>query len=144
MAVIGWIFVSALVLFGLFVLGLYAYPIVAAKIKSIKYSIEKRVEDEKLDADKRSDARQHRDEIRRQKDFELKDKKLDARLSKVNKRIEILRAKLELAEQLERQVNETRDETPVVEEPEHEEPVVPYTPVIQTPVEPEEDEQPIE
>lgn len=142
MAVVGWIFVTALVLFGLFALGISVYPIIAAKIKGMKYNIEKRVEDEKLDADKRSEARQHRDEIKRQKDFELADRKLDARLSKVNKRIEILKAKLELAEQLEKQVAETREDIPAEELVV--EPIVQQPLVIQTPAEPEEDEQPQE
>ena len=110
MAVYGWIILILQALLALFVIGLVVGPVIIAKVKNFKYSIQKRCEDEKLDINKRSDERKHRDEIKRQKDFELANKKLDAKLNKVDKQIKLQTKKLELAEKLKKQTQVEKSE----------------------------------
>lgn len=100
MAIFGWIMLSLLAAFGMFILVLFIIPFVISETKVMNYKIKKAIEDKKLDVDKRSEARKHRDEIKREKDFELANKKLDAKLYKVDKQIEIHTKKLKLATEL--------------------------------------------
>lgn len=108
MLIFGWISLILLGLFGLFMIGLCVGPFVISKIKSFNYKIKCYVEDEKLDSDKRSEERKHRDEIKRQRDFELANKKLDVKLNKVNKQIKIQTEKLKLAEELKKHTHEEK------------------------------------
>lgn len=110
MLVFGWISLILLGLFGLFMIGLYIGPFVISKIKSFSYRVKSYIEDEKLDADKRSDERKRRDEIKRQKDFELANKKLDAKINKVDKQIKLHTKKIELAEKLKKETEDLKDE----------------------------------
>lgn len=110
MLIFGWISLVLLGLFGLFMIGLYIGPFVISKIKSFRYKIKCYVEDEKLDADKRSEERKHRDELKRQKDFELANKKLDAKINKVDKQIKLHTKKLELAEKLKKETEDLKDD----------------------------------
>lgn len=163
MAVIGWIAIILLALLGLVTACLAIYPFLASKVLALKHKTSRFVEDEKLDIDKRSEERKHRQEIKRHKDFELADKKLDAKLSKVNKKIKIQMEKLRLAQELEKELTGERlsvpaeshhhhhhrpepvVEEPVEEEPEIQEPII--EPEIQQPVvepEPEPVESPVE
>ena len=71
-----------------------------SECKTLSFKIKRAIEDKKLDAQKRSEARQHRDELKREKDFELANKRLDAKLLKVDKQIKLQTQKLELAKQL--------------------------------------------
>lgn len=100
MLVFGWIALILVALFGMFCIGLIIGPSVLSKIKTFTYRLKKLEQDEKDDADKRSDERKRRDEIKRQKDFELANKKLDAKLNKVDKQIKLQTKKLKLAEKM--------------------------------------------
>ena len=126
MAVFGWIALILLAMLGIFVIGLYLGPVIIAKVKSFGYNIKKKVEDEKLDTDKRSEERKNRDAIKRQRDFELANKKLDVKLNKVDKKIKLQTEKLELAEKLKKQTEVEKAEL-IKEEPKVEEPKVEET-----------------
>ena len=110
MIVFGWISMIALMLFGLFILGLLVGPFVIAKIKTFSFRLKRYIDDEKLDIDKRSDERRNRQEIKRTKDFELANKKLDIKLNKVNKQIKIQNEKLKLTEELRQKIEEEKSE----------------------------------
>jgi len=110
MIVFGWISMIALMLFGLFILGLLVGPFVVAKIKTFAFRLKRYIEDEKLDIDKRSDERRNRQEIKRTKDFELANKKLDIKLNKVNKQIKIQNEKLKLTEELRQKIEDEKSE----------------------------------
>ena len=100
MVVFGWIMLALLAAFGFGILVTFAIPFVVTEFRTMGYKIKKAFQDKKEDIDKRSEARKHRDEIKRQRDFELADKKLDAQLLKVDKKIEIHNKKLKLANEL--------------------------------------------
>ena len=100
MEIFGWIILALLAAFGIFILVLFTIPFIASESKALSYKIKKAIEDRKEDIDKRSEARKHRDEIKRQRDFELADKKLDAKLLKVDKQIELHNKKLKIANEL--------------------------------------------
>ena len=104
MEIFGWIMLILLALFGAFMVGLMIGPFVVAKIRSFGYKMHTFIEDEKVDADKRSDQRRNRQELKRQRDFELANKKLDVKLSKVDKKIKIQSEKLKLSQDLEKQL----------------------------------------
>ena len=89
----GWISLICLGIVGLGIIVLITYPYVISEIKSLKYRTEKLIEDKKLDADKKSEERKKRDEIKREKENELANKKLDAKLQKLDKQIEIYKKK---------------------------------------------------
>ena len=108
MLIFGWISLILLGLFGLFMIFLMVGPFVLSKVKTFNYRIKSYVEDEKLDADKRSDERKHRDEIKRQRDFELANRKLDIKLNKVDKKIKIQTEKLRLAEKIKKETTEEK------------------------------------
>lgn len=100
MEIFGWIMLALLAAFGIFILVLFVIPFAVSESKALSYKIKKAVQDRKEDIDKRSEARKHRDEIKRQRDFELADKKLDAKLLKVDKQIELHNKKLKIANEL--------------------------------------------
>lgn len=102
MIVFGWMCMIALMVLGIFVLGVLVGPFIVAKIKSFAYRMKRFIEDEKIDIDKRSEERRLRAEKKRFKDFELENKKLDAKLNKVNKKVEIYNEKMKLAEELDK------------------------------------------
>ena len=102
MIVFGWVCMIALMILGLFVLGVLVGPFVISKIKTFTYRLKRYIEDEKIDIDKRSEERRLRAEKKRFKDFELANKKLNAKLNKVNKKVEIYNEKMKLAEELDK------------------------------------------
>ena len=110
MIVFGWACMIMLMLFGLFMIGLCVGPFIIAKIKSFSYKLQAYIEDEKIDTDKRSEERKNRDEVKRARDFELANKKLDAKLNKVNKQIKLQTEKLKLAEELKKRTAEEKAE----------------------------------
>ena len=110
MLVFGWICMIVLMLLGLLLLGILTGPFIIAKIRTFAYRVKRYIDDEKQDIEKRSEERKHRDEIKRQKDFELANKKLDAKLNKVDKQIKLQTEKLKLAEKLKRQTTMEKDE----------------------------------
>ena len=88
------------VLISLAILVVFTIPFVVTETKLMKEKIKRSIEDKMYDLDKRSEEKRHRDEIRRQKDFELANKKLDNKLLKVDKQIKIHEQKLKLAKEL--------------------------------------------
>ena len=110
MLVFGWICMIVLMLLGLLLLGILTGPFIIAKIRTFAYRVKRYIDDENQDIEKRSEERKHRDEIKRQKDFELANKKLDAKLNKVDKQIKLQTEKLKLAEKLKRQTAMEKDE----------------------------------
>ena len=110
MNIFGWICMIALMLFGLFMLGLAVGPFVISKIKTFTYRLKRYIEDEKIDIDKRSEERRNKDEVKRTRDFELANKKLDAKLNKIDKQIKVLDEKQKLAEELKKRTSEEKVE----------------------------------
>ena len=110
MEVFGWIMLIVLALFGAFMLGLMIGPFIVAKIKSFGYRTKTFIEDEKIDTDKRSEQRRNRQELKRQRDFELADKRLDVKLNKVDKKIKLQSKKLQMAQDLEKQLTQESKE----------------------------------
>ena len=104
MAVFGWIALSILAVFGVGMLVLFAIPFVVSEVKTLSYKIKTFITDKKFDVDQKSEARRKRDEIRRLKQNELADKKLEVKLQKVNKQIDIYKKKLALSEELKQSV----------------------------------------
>ncbi len=100
MEIFGWILFILLALFALAILIVFTIPFVVTETKLMKEKIKRSIEDKMYDLDKRSEEKRHRDEIRRQKDFELANKKLDNKLLKVDKQIKIHEQKLKLAKEL--------------------------------------------
>lgn len=100
MQIFGWMMMIVLALFGLFVVGILIGPFVVAKIKSFKFRIEKFVEDEKIDIEEKSEARKNRQETKRQKEFELANLKLDSKIEKVDKQINLYKKKLMMVQDL--------------------------------------------
>lgn len=110
MAIFGWIIFSLLAAFGLAMLVCFTIPFVVTETKMMGEKIKRSIADKKFDLEKRSEARKHRDEIKRARDFELANKKLDAKLQKVDKQIEIQQKKLELAKQYKEQTSAEKEE----------------------------------
>ena len=100
MEIFGWIMLILLAVFGMAILVVFAIPFVVTETTMMGYKIKRAIEDKKIDIEKRSDARRNRNEIKRQKDFELANKKLDAKLLKVDKQIQLHQKKFELAQEL--------------------------------------------
>ena len=100
MNIFGWIMLSVLAVFGIFILILFVIPFIVTECKTMQEKIKRAIADKQYDLEKRSEERRHRDEIKRAKDFELANRKLDAKLQKVDKQIALQQKKLSLAKQL--------------------------------------------
>ena len=100
MNIFGWIMLSVLAVFGVFILILFVIPFIVTECKTMQEKIKRAIADKQYDLEKRSEERRHRDEIKRAKDFELANRKLDAKLQKVDKQIALQQKKLSLAKQL--------------------------------------------
>lgn len=100
MNIFGWIMLSVLAVFGIFILILFVIPFIVTECKTMQEKIKRAIADKQYDLEKRSEERRHRDEVKRAKDFELANKKLDAKLQKVDKQIALQQKKLSLAKQL--------------------------------------------
>lgn len=117
MEIFGWICLVTFALYGFFMLGIIVGPYVISKVKSFKYRTDAYIEAERVDADKRAEDKINRDDIKRKKDLELADKKLEVKLSKVDKQIKLQSEKLELAKKLKRQLaDEVEERQEVVQE----------------------------
>lgn len=110
MEVFGWIALSVLTIFAIFILVIFTIPFVVTECKMMKEKIRRSIEDKKFDLEKRSEAKRHRDEVKRERDFELANKKLDAKLQKVDKKIEIQTKKLKLAQNLKEDTKNAKTE----------------------------------
>ena len=91
---------SVLAVFGIFILILFVIPFIVTECKTMQEKIKRAIADKQYDLEKRSEERRHRDEVKRAKDFELANRKLDAKLQKVDKQIALQQKKLSLAKQL--------------------------------------------
>ena len=100
MEIFGIIMTVLLIVFALGIIGVYVTPFIVVEVRTLKYRIQKGLADKKADIDKRSDERRNRDERKREKDFELANKKLDAKLSKLDKQIKLYDEKQTLAKEL--------------------------------------------
>lgn len=100
MNIFGWIMLSVLAVFGVFILILFVIPFIVTECKTMQEKIKRAIADKQYDLEKRSEERRHRDEVKRAKDFELANRKLDAKLQKVDKQIALQQKKLSLAKQL--------------------------------------------
>ena len=100
MDIFGWIMLILLATFGMAILVVFAITFVVTETKMMGYKIKRAIEDKKIDIEKRSEARRNRNEVKRQKDFELANKKLDNKIMKVNKQIALHQKKADLANQL--------------------------------------------
>lgn len=116
MEIFGWILFSLLAAFGFAILILFAIPFIATETTMMKEKIRRAVEDKKYDLDKRSEERRRRGEIKREKDFELANKKLDNKLLKVDKQIKLHEQKLKLAKELKMQTT-TEKQDLIAKEP---------------------------
>lgn len=110
MDIFGWILFSLLAVFGLGILVIFTIPFVVTETKMMSEKIKRAIKDKEYDLDKRSEERRHRDEIKREKDFELANKKLDNKLLKVDKQIKIHEQKLKLAKELKVTTTEQKQE----------------------------------
>lgn len=110
MEIFGWIMLSILACFGIFVLVVFVIPFIVTECKMMGKKIAKAIEDKQYDLQKRSDERRRRDEIKREKDFELANRKLDAKLQKVDKQIALQQKKLSLAKELKQATTEQKVE----------------------------------
>ena len=110
MEIFGWILFSLLAIFGLGILVIFTIPFVVTETKMMSEKIKRAIKDKEYDLDKRSEERRHRDEIKREKDFELANKKLDNNLLKVDKQIKIHEQKLKLAKELKVTTTEQKQE----------------------------------
>ena len=110
MEIFGWILFSILAIFGLGILVIFTIPFVVTETKMMSEKIKRAIKDKEYDLDKRSEERRHRDEIKREKDFELANKKLDNKLLKVDKQIKIHEQKLKLAKELKVTTTEQKQE----------------------------------
>lgn len=110
MEIFGWILFSLLAIFGLGILVIFTIPFVVTETKMMSEKIKRAIKDKEYDLDKRSEERRHRDEIKREKDFELANKKLDNKLLKVDKQIKIHEQKLKLAKELKVTTTEQKQE----------------------------------
>ena len=110
MDIFGWILFSLLAIFGLGILVIFTIPFVVTETKMMSEKIKRAIKDKEYDLDKRSEERRHRDEIKREKDFELANKKLDNKLLKVDKQIKIHEQKLKLAKELKVTTTEQKQE----------------------------------
>ena len=110
MDIFGWILFSLLAVFGLGILVIFTIPFVVTETKMMSEKIKRAIKDKEYDLDKRSEERRHRDEIKREKDFELANKKLDNKLLKVDKQIKIHEQKLKLAKELKITTTEQKQE----------------------------------
>lgn len=110
MEIFGWILFSLLAVFGLGILVIFTIPFVVTETKMMGEKIKRAIKDKEYDLDKRSEERRHRDEIKREKDFELANRKLDNKLLKVDKQIKIHEQKLKLAKELKVTTTEQKQE----------------------------------
>ena len=110
MVVFGWVALIILAAFGVLVFTLLVTPFILSHIRTFALKVEREITDRKADIEKKSEERQHRDDIKRQKLFELKNKKLDVKLQKVDKQIQIQNQKLKIAKQLREETKQYKDE----------------------------------
>lgn len=101
MNIFGWIILSILATFGLGIAVLLVIPFLLSLFKTISYKVKKQMENAKIDIDARANQKKIRQEKLRTAQNELADKKLQNKLNKIAKQIELEEQKLALDKELE-------------------------------------------
>ena len=101
MNIFGWIILSILATFGLGIAVLLVIPFLLSLFKTISYKVKKQIENAKIDIDARASQKKIRQEKLRTAQNELADKKLQNKLNKIAKQIELEEQKLALDKELE-------------------------------------------
>lgn len=101
MNIFGWIILSILATFGLGIAVLLVIPFLLSLFKTISYKVKKQMENAKIDIDARASQKKIRQEKLRTAQNELSDKKLQNKLNKIAKQIDLEEQKLALDKELE-------------------------------------------
>ena len=101
MNIFGWIILSILATFGLGIAVLLVIPFLLSLFKTISYKVKKQIENAKIDIDARASQKKIRQEKLRTAQNELADKKLQNKLNKIAKQIELEEQKIALDKELE-------------------------------------------
>lgn len=101
MNIFGWIILSILATFGLGIAVLLVIPFLLSLFKTISYKVKKQMENAKIDIDARANQKKIRQEKLRTAQNELADKKLQNKLNKIAKQIDLEEQKLALDKELE-------------------------------------------
>ena len=101
MNIFGWIILSILATFGLGIAVLLVIPFLLSLFKTISYKVKKQIENAKIDIDARSSQKKIRLEKLRTAQNELANKKLQNKLNKIAKQIDLEEQKLALNKELE-------------------------------------------
>ena len=101
MNIFGWIILSILATFGLGIAVLLVIPFLLSLFKTISYKVKKQIENAKIDIDARANQKKIRQEKLRTAQNELANKKLQNKLNKIAKQIELEEQKLALDKELE-------------------------------------------
>lgn len=113
MNIFGWIILSILATFGLGIAVLLVIPFLLSLFKTISYKVKKQIENAKIDIDARANQKKIRQEKLRTAQNELANKKLQNKLNKIAKQIDLEEQKLALDKELE---NNKQEEEAVKEE----------------------------
>ena len=108
MNIFGWIILSILATFGLGIAVLLVIPFLLSLFKTISYKVKKQMENAKIDIDARASQKKIRQEKLRTAQNELANKKLQNKLNKIAKQIDLEEQKLALDKELE---NNKQEET---------------------------------
>ena len=101
MNIFGWIILSILATFGLGIAVLLVIPFLLSLFKTISYKVKKQIENAKIDIDARASQKKIRQEKLRTAQNELADKKLQNKVNKIAKQIELEEQKIALDKELE-------------------------------------------
>lgn len=101
MNIFGWIILSILATFGLGIAVLLVIPFLLSLFKTISYKVKKQIENAKIDIDARASQKKIRLEKLRTAQNELANKKLQNKLNKIAKQIDLEEQKLALDKELE-------------------------------------------
>lgn len=101
MNIFGWIILSILATFGLGIAVLLVIPFLLSLFKTISYKVKKQIENAKIDIDARASQKKIRQEKLRTAQNELANKKLQNKLNKIAKQIELEEQKIALDKELE-------------------------------------------
>ena len=101
MNIFGWIILSILATFGLGIAVLLVIPFLLSLFKTISYKVKKQIENAKIDIDARASQKKIRQEKLRTAQNELANKKLQNKLNKIAKQIDLEEQKLALDKELE-------------------------------------------
>ena len=110
MEIFGWVMLFVLAAIAVALIVLLAIPFVVTQIKTLKYKITKEVEVGKNNIDERAVAKKSRLSILRKKEIELKDKKLELKLLKLAKALQLANEKIRLQQAIQESQTEVQNE----------------------------------